>query len=289
VTVVLLPTPRVAVRQPAVRAALVLVVAGPAMVAWGGPDGQAAVRLRVVGLVLGAALAMVWDDRCAVVTAATPVGVPAVRRGCLLVVLALLCLGFGLSCLVVRPAPVPYGAVVLQTAGAAAVLLALVGWLARDRPGEQVAALPFPLLLVGLGVVSRLPAELSLMRTSPGDPGWPAERGRWLAVLLLAVAASGLLDRDRAAPALQRAHLRLVPVQLVLGHRAGGGERRRGRVLDEQRPSGLQHRQHLGVGRRDRRPLVASAQEVAGAQERQQQDRQQQPHGFDDGATTAEP
>ena len=154
-TVVLLPSLRIALRLPAVRSAVVLMVASPAFVAWGGRETQAPVRLRVAGMLLAAGLAMVWDDRCAVVTAATPVGLPAVRRGRAAVVLGLLVPAWLLSCAAVDGQPVAFAAVTFQTSALAAVLLALVGWFARDREGEPVLALPVPALLLAVAAFSQ--------------------------------------------------------------------------------------------------------------------------------------
>ena len=196
--VVLLPPPRVALRLPAVRSAVLLAVLGPALVAWGGIDEQAIVRLRYTGLLLAGALAMVWDDRCAVVTAPTPVGVPAVRRGRAVVVLCLLGLAWLLSCAVVSGQRVPYAALTLQTSAVAVLLLAVVGWLARDREGEQLAALPAPALLLTMALLSRLPSEVSLLRATPGSAGWPAERSRWLVLLVVATLLVVRLGRDPA-------------------------------------------------------------------------------------------
>ena len=195
----MLPPVRVAVRLPAVRTATALVVVAPAIVAWVGEAGQEPTRLRVVGMLLAAAAAMVWDDRSAVLTSPTPVGLPAVRHGRALVVLALLLIAWGASCLAARGHDVPYGAVSLQSGVTGVLLVALVGWLSRDREGEQLLALPVPVLLVVVLVMSRLPRPVSLLSQQPGEVGWPGERPRWLVLLALSLALVLRLDRDPAA------------------------------------------------------------------------------------------
>ena len=195
----MLPPLRVAVRLPAVRTAAALVVIAPVIVLWVGESGQQAVRLRVVGMLLAAAAAMVWDDRSALLTAPTPVGLPAVRHGRALVVAVLLLAAWGLACLAARGNDVPYGAVSLQSGVVAVLLVALVGWLSRDREGEQLLALPVPLLLVVVVALSRLPRRFSLLTQQPGDVGWPGERTRWLVLLGLSLALTLRLDRDPAA------------------------------------------------------------------------------------------
>ncbi len=195
----MLPPVRVAVRLPAVRTAAALVVIAPAVVAWVGEAGQEPARLRVVGMLLAAAAAMVWDDRSASLTAPTPVGLPAVRHGRALVVVTLLLVAWCLACLAARGHDVPYGPVSLQSGVLAVLLVALVGWLSRDREGEQLLALPVPVLLVLVVVMFRLPPRFALLTQRPGEVGWPDERARWLVLLGLSLALLFRLDRDPAA------------------------------------------------------------------------------------------
>ncbi len=194
----MLPPVRVAVRLPAVRTAAALVVIAPVIVAWAGRSGEEPTRLRVVGMLLAAAAAMVWDDRSAVLTTPTPVGLPAVRHGRALVVVTLLLIAWGLGCLAARGHDVPYGAVSLQSGVVAVLLVSLVGWLSRDREGEQLLALPVPVLLVVIVVMTRLPHSVSLLNQQPGEVGWPAERTRWLVLLALSLVLLLRLDRDPA-------------------------------------------------------------------------------------------
>ena len=79
-TAVQLPPPRLALRLPSVRGALVLLALGPAFVAWWGKDVDAPVRLRVLGLAVVVVASWAWDDRVHALTAASPVGLPAVSR-----------------------------------------------------------------------------------------------------------------------------------------------------------------------------------------------------------------
>lgn len=159
---------------------------------------EAPLRLRVAGMVLAAGLAMVWDDRCAVVTAATPVGLPAVRRGRLAVVLALLALAWLLSRAAVGGQRIAFAAITFQTVAMAAVLLALVGWFARGRDDEPLLALPVPALLLTGAIIGQLPRGVSLLHSPPGGAGWPVERTRWLVLLLVSIVVVGRFDRDPA-------------------------------------------------------------------------------------------
>ena len=190
-----LPSLRMAVRTPAVRTAAVLVVAAPVYVAWLGKDSAAPTRLRVVGFVLGAVLAMAWEDRGAAVTAATPVGLPAVRHGRAAVVLLLLGSAWVLSALVSGGGS-HLLAVTLQSGTVAVLLVAIVGWLARDREGESVAALPVPVLFGLLVVIQLLPERVALMRSAPGTETWGPERTRWWVLLGVSLEVVALLDRD---------------------------------------------------------------------------------------------
>lgn len=195
----MLPPVRVALHLPAVRTAAVLVVLAPVIVAWVGEDGQQPGRLRFVGMLLAAAAAMVWDDRCATLTAPTPVGLPAVRHGRAFMVFGLLMLAWALSCLAARGHDVPYAVVCLQSGVMAVLLVGLVGWLSRD--GEQSLTLPVPVLLVTVVAMSRLPERFALLTEQP-------DRSRWLVLLAVSVLLVLRMDRDPATPSL-RHHLRV--------------------------------------------------------------------------------
>lgn len=200
----ILPPVKVALQLPAVRTAALLIIVAPVIVRWVGESGQEPVRLRVVGMLLAAAAAMVWDDRCAVLTAPTPVGLPAVRRGRAVLVLSLLLVAWGCSCLAASGHDAPYAVISLQSGATAVLLVAVMGWLSRDRDGEQLLALAVPVLLVTVVVMTRLPDRFSLLTQQPGDAGWPAERSRWLGLLALSVLLVLHLDRDPATPSLRQ-------------------------------------------------------------------------------------
>ena len=141
---------------------------------------------------MAAGVALLWDDRCAVLTEPTPVGLPAVRRGRALVLVALLLSAWGLSCLAARDYSLPWRALNLQTAGMALVVAAVVGWWARDRRGEPLLALPVPVLLLTVAAMSRLPQSLSLLSGQPG------EQTRWLVLVASCLLLLARLDRDPA-------------------------------------------------------------------------------------------
>lgn len=195
-TTVFLPRPRPALRHPAVRTVLVLLVAGAPVIAWAGTDADAPLRLRVLGFLLSAAVALSWDDRSYPLTASTPVGVPAVRRGRAAVVTALAVLAFGLGWCAV-PGEATGLPIALQSASVAVVLLVVVGWFGRD--GEPVLVIPFPALLLTLAVLSRLPPRLALLRADPHGAAWSDERLRWWVLLALSAVLLLRLERDPAA------------------------------------------------------------------------------------------
>lgn len=197
------PPWRVALRHPSVRAALLLALLAPVWVGLVGRDADAGVRLRVLGFVLAAVAALSWDDRGHGLCACTPVGLPAVRRGRGLVVLALLVVAFVLGRLAVPGgADLSVTAVVLQSGAMTGLLLALAAWFGRD--GEPVLVVPLPALLVSLAVLVNLPRPVTFLRSMPGDAGWPAERASWLALLVLALLAVTVLGRDPAARQVRR-------------------------------------------------------------------------------------
>ena len=195
-TTIFLPRPRPALRHPAVRAALGLLLAGAPVIAWAGTDADAPLRLRVLGFLLSAAVALSWDDRSYALTASTPVGVPAVRRGRAAVVTALAVLAFGLGWCAV-PGEATGLPIALQSASLAVVLLVVVGWFGRD--GEPVLVIPFPALLLTLAVLSRLPPRLALLRADPHAAEWSDERMRWWVLLALSAVLLLRLERDPAA------------------------------------------------------------------------------------------
>ncbi|MDP9181390.1 MAG: hypothetical protein M3P04_01275 [Actinomycetota bacterium] len=197
-TVLQLPPPRPALRHPAVRAAVLVLLVGPVWVAWLGKADDAPVRLRVLGLAVVMAAALAWDDREHALTASTPVGLPAVRRGRIALVLVVLALAFGLGCLAVPDGlPLPAGALVLQTGALVAVLMALMGWF--GRAGESVLVLPAPALLLTLLVLTRLPHQIGMLRADPMGDAWAAERTRWVVLLVVAALTVVRLGRDPAA------------------------------------------------------------------------------------------
>ena len=202
-TALLLPSPRLLLRHPAARAVLVLLVLGPAVVAWWGKDSEAPLRLRVLGFLLAAAVALAWDDRSHALTAPTAVGLPAVRRGRLLAIGLLAALAFVLGCLAVPdPADARGAALGLQAAAITGLLLAVAGWFGRD--GDSVLTVPFPALLLSLAVLNRLPHQVALLRADPASTAWAAERTRWWLLLALCLPLVVHLQRDPAAPASYR-------------------------------------------------------------------------------------
>jgi hypothetical protein len=189
------------------RGALLLLVAGPIFVAVLGEAEDAPIRLRLVGLAAVVAAALTWDDRIHALTASTPVGLPAVRRGRGLLVMTVIAVAFSLSWLAVPAGvTVPVAALALQTVALVALLLALVGWFGRD--GEPVLALPAPALLLVLVALNRLPHQVALLRADPSDNAWPAERNRWLVLLAVAAAVALRLGRDPASRGTARGRRR---------------------------------------------------------------------------------
>ena len=198
-----LPPPRTALRHPAVRTAVLVLLVGPPYVAWLGKADDAPIRLRVLGLAVVVAAALAWDDRVHALTASTPVGLPAVRRGRASVVLAVLASAFGLGVLAVPDGvPLPVGALVLQTGALVALLMALVAFAGRD--GEPVLVLPVPALLISLVVLSRLPHQIGMLRADPLGDAWAAERTRWIVLLVVAALAVVHLWRDPASRRMVR-------------------------------------------------------------------------------------
>ncbi len=203
----------VLLRQASVRATALLAVVAPIYVAWGGRTVDAPLRLRVVSLATAVVLAMVWEDRSAPVVAATPVGLPAVLRGRAVVLIALATFGWVLSSvlLAVRVDGAPIAELTLEAAGTAALLVAVVGVLARGRLGESVTGYPVPLLLGLLVLVSRLPADWTLLSEGPDDPAWVAVHQRWAVLLVVALGVALSSARDPAVADLLRRRLRRAP------------------------------------------------------------------------------
>lgn len=194
----LLPRPYLALRHPAVRAVLVLLATGPASVRWWGEAASAPLRLRLLGLLLAAAVALSWDDRAHVLTASTPVGLPAVRRGRLALAGALAAGCFGLAALAVPAGEdAPVAALSLQTLALAVLLLAVAGWFGRD--GDPVLVVPLPALLLTLVVLSRLPHRVAMLQSDPRSPEWADERTRWWVLLAVAFVLLLRLQRDPGA------------------------------------------------------------------------------------------
>lgn len=199
-TRLLLPPWRVAVSLPGLRVAVLLAVVGPVFVVWAGKESDTGLRLLLAGLAAGVALALVWDDRCAPLTAATPVGLPSVRVGRGAVLLAALVAGWA-ACAVVADRAVPttpVAAIAIPVVAMAALLVAAVGLIARGRDGEPVSAYPVPVLLLVVLLLSRLPARWTLL-VPPAASAWPQARHRWLVLLALSAVTALWLARDSAS------------------------------------------------------------------------------------------
>lgn len=190
--------------RPAFAIAAVAAV-GPAFVLFVGNEDGAPIRLRAVGLALAALLALGWEDRTAPLAAATPVGLPAVHRGRLLLLLLAAAVAWSLSCLAAtqRGPDVPVWSATVEIAAAAAVLTAIVGGLARERLGESLAAYPVPLLLVLLVLAFRVPERWAVI-AGPGSPAWADVHRRLVALLLIGLVAMLVVGRDPASRPLTR-------------------------------------------------------------------------------------
>lgn len=194
------PTRRVVLSLPGLRLAVLVAFAGPLVVVHAGKESDTALRLLLVGLATAVAIALVWDDRCAPVTAATPVGLPAVRRGRGLALSAALVAGWaGSAWAADRAVPeLPVTAMGIPVLTLAVVLLAVIGLLTRGRDGEPVGTYPVPVLLVLLLLLSRLPDSWALL-VAPTDAAWPAARTRWLLLLVASAALMIWTLRDPAS------------------------------------------------------------------------------------------
>lgn len=194
----LAPPLRLAVRLPAVRVALASVLLLPAAVAWAGAEHNAGLRLRAAGAVVAIVLTMIWDDRSALLTAPTPVGLPAVQRGRLVLLVALLAGAWSLAAIAALRTTdaVPVGPLALEALAVSALLLAGAGAIARGRDGESVAAYAVPGLLALLFLQSRLPVGWQLINAGPAS----AEvQRRWLVVLVASAALTAWVGRDPSA------------------------------------------------------------------------------------------
>lgn len=201
-TVVQAPPPRLAVRLPAVRVALACVLLMPAAVAWWGADHDAGLRLRVAGAAVALLLTLTWDDRIATMTAATPVGLPAVQRGRLTLVVALLAGAWSLAAAaaVHTTSGVLVGPLAVEAVALSALLLAGAGALARGRDGESVAAYSVAGLLALVVLQSRLPAGWQLISAGPAST---EVQQRWLIVLAISLILIARVGRDPCARSLR--------------------------------------------------------------------------------------
>ena len=203
-TGMLLPPWQVAARLPGAWLAVLLASGGPVFVVGAGKDSDTGLRLLLVGLATGVGLALIWDDRCAPLTAATPTGLPSVRAGRGATLLVALAGGWGACALAAdRAAPdTPVLAIAVPVLAMAVLLLASVGLIAHGREGELVGACSVPVLLLVVGLLSRLPERWTLL-VSPSAAAWPQARHRWLVVLAVSAGTIVWLMRDPAARPLR--------------------------------------------------------------------------------------
>jgi len=178
---------------------------GPGFVLAVGKDIDAPLRLRMVGLLLAALFALVWDDRTAPLAAATPVGLPAVQRARLLVLLAVVSAAWTLACLAAaaESTDVRVWSATVEIGAVAALLTAVVGGLARERPGESLAAYPVPLLLVLLVLAFRVPEQWALI-VAPDSPAWTDVHRRWAVLLIVGILGIAVSTRDPASARVGR-------------------------------------------------------------------------------------
>lgn len=200
-----LPALRYAWRtRPVVATAAVALAATP-FVRWVGNADGAPIRLRLVGLLLAALLALVWEDGTAPLAAASPVGLPALQRARLGLLLLVACVAWALACwaATVATSDARVWSATVEVAAVAALLTAVVGALARERLGESLTAYPVPLLLVLLALAFRVPHRWVLI-TGPGSPQWTDMHRRWAALLALGLVAIVVVSRDPANRPLRR-------------------------------------------------------------------------------------
>lgn len=169
-------------------------------------EGNAVWLLRVVALLLAAALAFALDDR----TRATLAAVPTPqwwRSGVRLLVAGLpaaFVWGGALAWVEHRSAgAVPGPALTLEMAALAAVALAVAGGLARWRDQPEPGLFVGPILLAAGLLIPRLPRQVALA-VLPG-PDWAAAHLRWSVLLAVTTAVLAASWRDPAAqPPLRR-------------------------------------------------------------------------------------
>lgn len=172
---------------------------GPALMLIGSEDAVP-LRLRFVGVVLASLLALTWEDRTAPLVASTPIGLPSVQRARLLLLLAAVAVAWGASCFAASQRVPDVGAwwATLEMAALGAVVSAIMGGLARGRPGENLAAYPMPLAICLLLLATRLPVRFNLI-ASPDSPAWVDVHQRWAVLLLLGLLALAYVARDPAS------------------------------------------------------------------------------------------
>jgi len=170
----------------------------PAAVAWAGADDDAGLRLRLVGAGVAVLLTMAWDDKSMTTTAPTPVGLPAVQRGRIVLLVTLLAGAWLLAAAAaVRTTDVvPVGPLGLEALAVSTLLLAGAGALARGREGESVAAYSVPGLLALLFLQSRLPEGWQLVSAGPTSSD---VQQRWLVVLIACAIHTAWVSRDPGA------------------------------------------------------------------------------------------
>ena len=157
--------------------------------------------LRVVALMLAAALPFGLDDSSRGTVAASPTPLSARTAGALLVVVLPAALVWAAACtwVVSRPgAAVPVGGLTLEAvalgAASTAAALSLCRW--RDVTDPGVLTAP---VVVALGLVlPRLPRWAAL--AVPAGPGWGAAHLRWLAVLAVSVVVAYVALSDPGRP-----------------------------------------------------------------------------------------
>lgn len=196
-TAILIPPFPVSARLRPVRLALAATLVLPMYVAWGGADADAALRLRLVGAAVAVMLGLVWDDISAPLTGSTPTGLPAVQRGRVVLVAALLAIAWSSAALAaVHTADrVPLGSSALEAVGLSVLMCAATGALARGRPGESVAAYPALLLLALLLLQSRAPQGWQLITAGPESA---AVQQRWTILIAAALVMLAWISRDPA-------------------------------------------------------------------------------------------
>lgn len=201
-----LPASRYAWRTRPVAVSAAVGLLGPVFVLAVGKDTEAPLRLRIVGLLLAAVVALVWEDRTAQVAAATPVGLPALQRARLMALLGVVSAGWTVTCLAASTASsdLRVWSATVEVGAVGALLTAVVGGLARERPGESLAAYPMPLLLVLLVVVFRVPERWALI-AAPDSPAWTDVHRRWAGLLVIGLLAAAVAARDPAARPLLHA------------------------------------------------------------------------------------